>query len=489
MFLALARWFMTTWFPTAFRTHTLGELQANGAELVGKEVTVIGFAERIGGKKVCFIDLRDGTGKTQVFIKKENIGDDAFDSVIRTTRESTLQFTGSVALKRPPKVKEGEPTPPPAYEVVASSVNVIARAHAPLPLGVTDKVNVELSTRLDNRFMDLRRPHVNAMFRLRGKVLQFGREHLISEGFFETHTPKIVATATEGGADLFPMQFYDRPAFLNQSPQLFKQLCMSGGLERVFEIGPAFRAEQSDTYRHLAEFISFDIECSWANDDDVMGVLERMIHHIWKSVAEEEEAQALIETINAYRSEQNAYLAEQGEDLEQAQDPVEIIVPELPFPRIEYDDAIRIIKERGGTIEWGDDIDAENSDLLAQDLPQFYFLPRWPMSLKPFYIHQIEGENGSTGQQLSRGFDLNFGRDEMTSGGQREHRIDVLVNNLRTMDLDPEEFEFYVAGFRHGVPPHAGWGLGVERILMALTGANNVRETVLFPRDLNRHCP
>ena len=489
MFLALARRFMTTWVPTAFRTHTLGELQANGAELVGKEVTVIGFAERIGGKKVCFIDLRDGTGKTQVFIKKENIGDDAFDSVIRTTRESTLQFTGSVALKRPPKVKEGEPTPPPAYEVVASSVNVIARAHAPLPLGVTDKVNVELSTRLDNRFMDLRRPHVNAMFRLRGKVLQFGREHLISEGFFETHTPKIVATATEGGADLFPMQFYDRPAFLNQSPQLFKQLCMSGGLERVFEIGPAFRAEQSDTYRHLAEFISFDIECSWANDDDVMGVLERMIHHIWKSVAEEEEAQALIETINAYRSEQNAYLAEQGEDLEQAQDPVEIIVPELPFPRIEYDDAIRIIKERGGTIEWGDDIDAENSDLLAQDLPQFYFLPRWPMSLKPFYIHQIEGENGSTGQQLSRGFDLNFGRDEMTSGGQREHRIDVLVNNLRTMDLDPEEFEFYVAGFRHGVPPHAGWGLGVERILMALTGANNVRETVLFPRDLNRHCP
>ncbi len=341
---------------------------------------------------------------------------------------------------------------------------------------MTDSVNVELDTRLDNRFLDLRRAHVNAMFRLRGKVLQFGREHLISEGFIETHTPKIVATATEGGADLFPMQYFDRPAFLNQSPQLFKQLCMSGGLERVFEIGPAFRAEKSDTYRHLAEFISFDIECSWANDDDVMGVLERMLHHIWKSVAEEEESQDLISTINAYR-------AEQGEDL------VEVIVPELPFPRVEYDDAIRIIKEKGGRIEWGDDIDAENSDLLAEDLPQFYFLPRWPMSLKPFYIHRIDGEIGSTGEQLSRGFDLNFGRDEMTSGGQREHRIEVLVDNLRTMDLNPEEFEFYVAGFRHGVPPHAGWGLGVERILMKLTGAKNVRETVLFPRDLRRYCP
>ena len=468
---------MTTWVPTAFRTHTLGELQANGADLIDKEVTVIGFMETNRGKgAICFVDLRDGTGKTQVFLKADNISEEALDTVQRMTRESTLQFTGTVALKRPPKVKEGEPTPPPAYEVVATSVNVIARAEAPLPLGVTDNVNVELSTRLDNRFMDLRRSHVNAMFRLRGKVLQFGREHLISEGFFETHTPKIVATATEGGADLFPMQFYDRPAFLNQSPQLFKQLCMSGGLERVFEIGPAFRAEQSDTYRHLAVFISFDIECSWANDDDVMGVLERMIHHIWKSVAAEEESQALIATINQYREEQ-------GEET------VEVIVPELPFPRIEYDDAIRIIKERGGTIEWGDDIDAENSDLLAQDLPQFYFLPRWPMSLKPFYIHQIEGENGSTGQQLSRGFDLNFGRDEMTSGGQREHRIDVLVENLKSMDLNPEEFEFYVAGFRHGVSPHAGWGLGVERILMVLTGANNVRETVLFPRDLNRYCP
>ena len=468
---------MTTWVPTAFRTHTLGELQTKGADLIHNEVTVIGFMEANRGKgAICFVDLRDGTGKTQVFLKADNIGEEALDTVQRMTRESTLQFTGTVALKRPPKVKEGEPTPPPAYEVLATSVNVIARAEAPLPLGVTDNVNVELSTRLDNRFMDLRRAHVNAMFRLRGKVLQFGREHLISEGFFETHTPKIVATATEGGADLFPMQFYDRPAFLNQSPQLFKQLCMSGGLERVFEIGPAFRAEQSDTYRHLAEFISFDIECSWANDDDVMGVLERMIHHIWKSIAEEEESQALIAIINQYREGQ-------GEE------PVEVIVPQLPFPRVEYDDAIRIIKERGGTIEWGDDIDAENSDLLAQDLPQFYFLPRWPMSLKPFYIHQIEGENGSTGQQLSRGFDLNFGRDEMTSGGQREHRIDVLVENLKSMDLNPEEFEFYVAGFRHGVPPHAGWGLGVERILMVLTGANNVRETVLFPRDLNRYCP
>lgn len=468
---------MSTWVPTAYRTHTLGEIQRIGAELIGQEVTVSGFMEANRGKgAICFVDLRDGTGITQIFLKSDNVGEEALDLVQRMTRESTLQFTGTVSEKRPPKVKEGEPVPPPAYEVVATSVNLISRAVAPLPLGVTDTVHVALDTRLDNRFLDLRRAHVNAMFHLRGKVLQYGREALIKEGFFETHTPKIVATATEGGTDLFPMMYFDTPAFLNQSPQLFKQLCMSGGLERVFEIGPAFRAEKHDTYRHLNEFISFDIECSWANDEDVMGVLERMIHHMWKSVAEDPESQEFINTINVYRATQD-------------EEAIEVIVPELPFPRLSYCDAIETIQRKGGKIEWGDDIDAENSDLLAEDLPQFYFLPRWPMELKPFYIHHVEGEDGSTGRQLSRGFDLNFGRDELTSGGQREHRIDVLVENLKAMDLDPEEFEFYVAGFRHGVPPHAGWGLGVERVLMKLTGSKNVRETVLFPRDRRRVSP
>lgn len=468
---------MSHYVATAYRTHTLGEIQSNGAELIDSEVTIAGFMEANRGKgAICFVDLRDGTGTTQVFLKKDNVGEEALDMVQRMTRESTLQFTGTVSLKRPPKTKEGEPTPPPAYEVIATSVTLMARAEAPLPLGVTDTVHVALDTRLDNRFLDLRRAHVNAMFRLRGKVLQYGREKLNSEGFFETHTPKIVATATEGGTDLFPMTYFETPAFLNQSPQLFKQLCMSGGLERIYEIGPAFRAEKHDTYRHLNEFISFDIECSWADDEDVMGVLERMIHHMWKSVSEDEECMTHIATINQYRATQD-------------EEPIEVIVPQLPFPRVSYCDAIAIIKEKGGKIEWGDDIDAENSDLLAVDLPQFYFLPRWPMELKPFYIHHVEGEDGSTGRQLSRGFDLNFGRDELTSGGQREHRIDVLIENLKDMDLDPEEFEFYVAGFRHGVPPHAGWGLGVERILMKLTGAKNVRETVLFPRDRKRICP
>ena len=163
--------FMTTWVPTAYRTHTLGQIQQQGADLIGQEVTVAGFMEANRGKgAICFVDLRDGTGTTQIFLKGDNIGDEALDMVQRMTRESTLQFTGTVSQKRPPKTKEGEPTPPPAYEVVATAVDLIARAEAPLPLGVTDTVHVALDTRLDNRFLDLRRAQVNAMFKLRGKV-------------------------------------------------------------------------------------------------------------------------------------------------------------------------------------------------------------------------------------------------------------------------------------------------------------------------------
>ena len=260
----------------------------------------------------------------------------------------------------------------------------------------------------------------------------------------------------------------------SQSPQLYKQLAVLGGLERVFEIGPAFRAEKHDTYRHLNEFISFDIEGAWMDDEDVMGVQERMIHHIWGEVAAND--QGLIDVVNEYRASQG-------------QNPVILEVPAVPFPRIPYCDAIEIVKAGGGEIGWGDDIESHHCDIIAAEYPGFHFIPRWPMSMKPFYIHHKEGEEGSSGGQLSRGFDLNYGRDEMTSGGQREHRVDVLEQNLRNMGLEPADFTFYTDGFRYGAPPHAGWGLGVARLLMVLTGAGNVREVVLFPRDRSRVTP
>ena len=463
------------WRPTAYRSHTIGEVASNGADMIGSEVTVAGYAETVRGRGgVCFLMLRDGTGHIQAFLKRDNMDESLFGSIQSATRESTIQVTGTVAQKRPPKVAEGEPVPPPEYEVNVTAAAVLADAAAPLPVGVTDDVHVGLDVRLDNRHLDLRRAHVNAMFQLRSKVLQYGRDHLISEGFQEINTPKIIAAAAEGGTNLFPMKYFDADAYLSQSPQLYKQLAVLGGLERVFEIGPAFRAEKHDTYRHLNEFISFDIEGAWMDDEDVMGVQERMIHHIWGEVAAND--QSLIDVVNEYHASQG-------------RDPVILEVPDVPFPRIPYCDAIEIVKAGGGEIGWGDDIESHHCDIIAAEYPGFHFIPRWPMSMKPFYIHHKEGEEGSSGGQLSRGFDLNYGRDEMTSGGQREHRVDVLEQNLRNMGLEPADFTFYTDGFRYGAPPHAGWGLGVARLLMVLTGAGNVREVVLFPRDRSRVTP
>ena len=463
------------WRPTAYRSHTIGEVASNGADMIGSEVTVAGYAETVRGRGgVCFLMLRDGTGHIQAFLKRDNMDESLFGSIQSATRESTIQVTGTVARKRPPKVAEGEPVPPPEYEVNVTAAAVLADAAAPLPVGVTDDVHVGLDVRLDNRHLDLRRAHVNAMFQLRSKVLQYGRDHLISEGFQEINTPKIIAAAAEGGTNLFPMKYFETDAYLSQSPQLYKQLAVLGGLERVFEIGPAFRAEKHDTYRHLNEFISFDIEGAWMDDEDVMGVQERMIHHIWGEVAAND--QSLIDVVNEYHASQG-------------RDPVILEVPDVPFPRIPYCDAIEIVKAGGGEIGWGDDIESHHCDIIAAEYPGFHFIPRWPMSMKPFYIHHKEGEEGSSGGQLSRGFDLNYGRDEMTSGGQREHRVDVLEQNLRNMGLEPADFTFYTDGFRYGAPPHAGWGLGVARLLMVLTGAGNVREVVLFPRDRSRVTP
>ena len=463
------------WRPTAYRSHTIGEVASNGADMIGSEVTVAGYAETVRGRGgVCFLMLRDGTGHIQAFLKRDNMDESLFGSIQSATRESTIQVTGTVAQKRPPKVAEGEPVPPPEYEVNVTAAAVLADAAAPLPVGVTDDVHVGLDVRLDNRHLDLRRAHVNAMFQLRSKVLQYGRDHLISEGFQEINTPKIIAAAAEGGTNLFPMKYFETDAYLSQSPQLYKQLAVLGGLERVFEIGPAFRAEKHDTYRHLNEFISFDIEGAWMDDEDVMGVQERMIHHIWGEVAAND--QGLIDVVNEYHASQG-------------RDPVILEVPAVPFPRIPYCDAIEIVKGGGGEIGWGDDIESHHCDIIAAEYPGFHFIPRWPMSMKPFYIHHKEGEEGSSGGQLSRGFDLNYGRDEMTSGGQREHRVDVLEQNLRNMGLEPADFTFYTDGFRYGAPPHAGWGLGVARLLMVLTGAGNVREVVLFPRDRSRVTP
>ena len=318
----------------------------------------------------------------------------------------------------------------------------------------------ELDTRLDARFMDIRRPCVLATFEIESAVLQSLRSYFYQNGVTEIFTPKIVAAATEGGTDLFPISYFEKEAFLNQSPQLYKQMLMSAGMDRVFEIGPIFRAEEHDTRRHLNEAISIDIEFSFADDKAVMEILEEAVAGSYRYVVENCRYQ--LEVL--------------GLDLQ---------VPKLPFKRITYNEALKLAAERAGAkMQWGDDLDTETERFLGEIIGEHYFLTDWPSSIKPYYTLPYEDK-----PEVCRGFDLMHPRMELASGAQRVHDYSQLVERIKEKGLDPDGFEFYLDAFRYGMPPHAGWGLGLSRLVMTMLKLENIRDAVLFPRDRRRLVP
>ncbi|MDM7934156.1 MAG: aspartate--tRNA(Asn) ligase, partial [Methanothrix sp.] len=372
-----------------------------------------------------------------------------FKSVRSLSRESVVQVKGTV---------KAEPKAPRGFEILPTEVKVLSAAQVPLPLDPTEKVECELDTRLDARFMDIRRPGVLAVFEIESAVLRGLREYFYSQGITEVMTPKIVAAATEGGTDLFPISYFEREAFLNQSPQLYKQMLMGAGMDRVFEIGPIFRAEEHDTRRHLNEAVSIDVEISFADDSDAMDLLEGAVAAAYRHVAESCSYQ----------------LGVLGIDLE---------VPRLPFRRISYTEALDLLSSEA-RMEWGQDLDTETERLLGGIMGEHYFLTDWPSSIKPYYTLPHEDR-----PEICHGFDLMHPRMELASGAQRVHDYGQLVERLREKGLDPESFEFYLRAFRYGMPPHAGWGLGLGRLVMTMLGLENIRDAVIFPRDRRRLVP
>jgi aspartyl-tRNA synthetase len=299
--------------------------------------------------------------------------------------------------------------------------------------------------------MDVRLPATRAIFFIRATVLHEVRAFLVARDFIEIQTPKMVATATEGGTQLFPISYFDREAFLNQSPQLYKQIMMAAGLERVFEVGPIFRAEEHDTRKHLNEVTSIDVEASFMDDHEVMGLLEELIQHVYVAVAERCSAplQALGVTLS---------------------------IPHIPFRRITYAEAIEI-----ADVPRGDDLDTAAEKAVGDEIGEHYFIVDWPVELKPFYVQPHNN--------LCYAFDLMHPRMELASGARRIHDYKLLSEQLAGKSLDPESFAFYLDAFRFGMPPHAGWGLGAERLLVTMLGLANIRESVLFPRDRRRITP
>ena len=418
-------------------------------------VTVKGWVQDIrnlGG--ISFIALRDRYGVIQLTLPKKKIDPELFGSITKLSRESVISVVG--------EVKESNQTEL-GVEVIPQSFVLESEAAVPLPLGVIDKVSAELDTRLNNRFMDVRKPEVKAIFELKSMMVELIEEAVRKNGFTQVYTPKIGAAGAEGGAELFKVKYFEKDAYLAQSPQLYKQILMSTGLDRVFEIGPAFRAENSNTNRHVTEFISFDGEMSWIeNEEQVMAMIEEIIDHVLTGLKER-------------GAKQLALLGK------------EINVPARPYPILTYSECLRIVNDGGLDLKDGDDLGTDGEKIVGDHMAakgcDLYFIAEYPEEAKPFYIMEKDGTS------YSYSFDLDYRGQEISSGGQREHRYDKLVARMEKKGLDPKDFGFYLDAFKYGMPPHGGWGIGIERLLVKMLDLSNIREAILFPRDPARLAP
>ena len=365
-----------------------------------------------------------------------------------------IQVDGTVQTS--PKAQRG-------VEVIPTHVEILSQAEVPLPLGVADKVGAELDTRLNHRVLDLRKPAVRAIFELRTALLEGLRQSFLSRGFLEVETPKLLKQGAEGGATMFAVDYFDSPAYLAQSPQLYKQMLMSAGFERVFEIAPAFRAEPSDTVRHLTEFSSVDGEIAYIRDgDDVRQVLELVV------------ADTLATARTRLESTGNPYAQK-------------LPVAEPPFPRVPFTECQELLGTPGAEKDLSSEDEKRLGEILVDRFGSpFYFLTDFPTSVKvgTFYAHRFDER-----PRFVDYFDLDYRGLELASGGRREHRLEQLTANIRAAGVDPTSLEGYLEAFRFGMPPHGGWGFGLDRFVTALVELPNIRESRLFPRDRYRLTP
>jgi aspartyl-tRNA synthetase len=402
----------------------------------------------LGG--IIFILIRDKNGIIQVTAPNKEISPELLEKIRKFRKESVVAIKG--------KVQESGKAPN-GVEIIPTQIKILNLANQPLPMDPTEKVKAEIDTRLDSRFLDLRKSNVSAIFKIKSRMLHTVRVFFEENGFIETNTPKLVASATEGGTELFPITYFEREAFLGQSPQLYKQMMMSAGFDKVYEIAQIFRAEEHDTLRHLNEAISIDMEASFMDDKDVMKLLNDLVSNVIRDV--KDNCKDALTTLE-----------------------VDLEAPEGPFEILKYDDMIDIVNSKDVPMEWGEDLSRAAEKALGEMMEGYYFLTEWPTEIKPFYVMPNEKE-----PTKSHAFDLMYKDIEISSGAMRVHQYDLLVEKITEKGLNPDSFGSYLKSFEYGMPPHSGWGLGADRFNMTLTGLNNIRETVLFPRDRRRLTP
>jgi aspartyl-tRNA synthetase len=429
------------------RTHFSAEISP---KLDGEEVVVMGWVRDVrdlGG--IRFIILQDKDGKVQVTVSQTKAEPEVFEKLHSLHRQDCVAVKGVV--KKMDKAPGGA-------EIIPKDIKILGVAKQPLLLDITGRTPAEIDVRLESRVLDLRSDRSQAIFKIRHITLSAVREFLSKLGFLEINTPKIIASATEGGAELFPIVYFEREAFLAQSPQLYKEELVVD-FEKVYEIGPAYRAEKSHTRRHITEFTSIDIEQAFGNAEDVMNIAEGLMVQ-------------LCETLNKRCKDDLKVLKHK------------LAVPKTPFERVTYTQIVEELQNKDVKIEWGEDISTIAFRTLGKIHPYFYFITEWPSRSKPFYIKPRDDK-----PELSEGFDLMWRWVEIASGGTRVHDKNVLMKRLKEQSLHPESFKYHLQAFDFGMPPHAGWAIGLERLIMMLTGIRNIREVVLYPRDRFRLTP
>lgn len=429
---------------------------------IGQSITLRGFVQTVRNQKaVQFIILRDHTGLIQVVAERSEANNTLNELITALTRESSIEVTGIVVSN--PQVKLGQ------LEVQLQTLSVASMSDATLPIDLFGKTETDVDKRLDWRFLDLRQPENQLIFRVQTTVEMAMREFWIAKGFVEIHTPKIMGSPSEGGAELFTLDYFGQTASLAQSPQFYKQMAMAAGMERVFEIAPAFRADPSFTPRHATEFTSVDMEMAWIESHhDVMKFEEDWLCHVLQTVREKH-----------------------GKEIA-ATFGVEVIIPSLPFPKVSMEEAQKILSDKGyippAETKKGD-IDPQGERLLCEYAQEefgheFIFVTDYPVDVRPFYHMRKEDKPTET-----KSFDLLWKWMEITTGAQREHRYKVLVRQATEKGISLESIQFYLDFFKYGCPPHGGFGFGLARLLAALLNQKSIRDVVFLHRGPNRLIP
>lgn len=424
-------------------------------EYLEQEITIEGFVDNIRILQyVDFLIIRDTTGKVQVTIEK-NTSNEFLTKIVSTiTPESTVKITG--ILHKNDKVKLNN------MELIPTNITVTSKCLEELPLNYKDSKSAAIDTRLNYRFLDLRSEKNILMFKVQTCMINAMREFVIKNNFTEIHTPKIISTASESGSEVFEVNYFGRKAYLAQSPQFYKQMAMCAGFEKVFEIAPAFRAENSNSYRHTTDFTSFDIEISYLNNLEELMDFEENLFIAGLTAVKEKYEKEIKELFN-----------------------VEIIVPTKPFPRIKLEELYKILEEEYGykmNYEDVGDMNAESEKLASKYVKEnygheFVFITDFSAKKRAFYHQRKNG--------IPQGADLIWKGCETTTLAIRENNYEILCKQAKEKGLD-KDVKFYLEFFKYGCPPHGGFAIGVDRITMLLLESGSLKETMFIFRGPNR---